>query len=194
MEFVKGYSMKFRSKAIIIGLALFQVVNAEPINNTMPKQSAQVAQHTVGNTSNLDNTSSDIQYNQPSNLNNLFNDNMMNRFHLHGFLSTGFSMSNVPEKYTVQGHGNINNKANFNTPTLVGLQLGVDITQKLSLVTQLVADGDDTDGKTPYTPTLNWMYASYDVNPYINVQAGRFQLPLFCEVPISLNELAKSIG
>lgn len=101
------------------------------------------------------------------------------KFNLHGFMSTGMSISDNAANYNIPGHGNVNQDANFSTPSLFGLQLNTEITDKLSFMTQIVADGDDTNGNTAYQPTVNWMYAQYQATPNIAVRAGRFQIPLY---------------
>lgn len=101
------------------------------------------------------------------------------KFDFHGFMSTGMSTTSTASDYNMVGYGNINNSADFYTPTLLGIQLKAEITPKISIVTQVVADGDRSTGQSAYQPNVNWLYASYKFNDNLSVRAGRFQLPSF---------------
>ena len=101
------------------------------------------------------------------------------RIHLNGFLSAGVMSTDNKALYLVQDHGLVNNEANFTNNSLIGLQFGFFITPKLSAITQLVASGDNSNGKTKYAVNAEWAFVRYQLNKYVQVRTGRFRLPAF---------------
>lgn len=99
------------------------------------------------------------------------------KFELHGFMTAGMSKSSSESNYNQIGYGDINNSPNFITPTLAGLQLNTTFNDHISIMTQIVVDGDISTGKTAYTPNINWLYIEYKFNPNVAVRVGRFQIP-----------------
>ena len=107
------------------------------------------------------------------------------KFELHGFMTAGMSKSSTPVDYNQVGYGDINNSANFVTPTLAGIQLNTNFNNNFSLMTQVVVDGDTSTGENPYSPSINWLYIQYKLPvQYTNgsdvaVRLGRFQIPAY---------------
>ncbi|TNF65489.1 MAG: hypothetical protein EP298_12260 [Gammaproteobacteria bacterium] len=175
------------SIALACGIATAYAANTNQVasvnSNTTSNDKQVITSQTTSKADNTTNTQSNLDANnqssQSSGLSGVNWDLNGVKFNLHGFMSTGMTLSDSSSQYNIPGHGNVNQDANFSTPSLFGLQLNTQITDKLSFMTQIVADGDNTNGNTAYTPTVNWMYAQYQVNPNIAVRAGRFQLPLF---------------
>ncbi|MCF6765896.1 hypothetical protein L3V82_08925 [Thiotrichales bacterium 19S3-7] len=180
-----------KAKILPISIALaFGIASVYAADNNQVTNVTNSASNDKQSTTNQTTSNSDDSVNQQNNQNNLNSTQSSGlsglnwdlngvKFDLHGFMSTGMSISDNSAEYNIPGHGNVNQDATFSTPSLFGLQLNAQITDKLSFMTQVVADGDDTNGNTAYTPNVNWMYAQYQVNQNIAVRAGRFQLPLF---------------
>ena len=107
------------------------------------------------------------------------------RIQLNGFLSAGTSRSTAPDNvdYIVPERGTIGNTTTFNPNSLLGLQINVDITNKLAAVGQLVASGDNSNGNTPYDVSSSWAFLRYDYNPSLQIETGRFRMPLFIYSP-----------
>lgn len=101
------------------------------------------------------------------------------RIRINGFMSAGFLKTTDGAIYPIPGHGNIINKMNFEAASLIGLQITGNITDNLSVVTQLVADGDDSNGNKPFAVNADWAYLRYQLNNDIQLRAGRFRLPAF---------------
>jgi hypothetical protein len=99
------------------------------------------------------------------------------KFQLHGFMTAGMSKSSSDSNYNQIGYGDINNSPNFITPTLAGLQLNTDFNNKVSIMTQVVVDGDTSTGENAYSPNINWLYIQYKFTPNYIVRVGRFQIP-----------------
>jgi hypothetical protein len=64
--------------------------------------------------------------------------------------------------------------------SLAGIQIKKDFTPTLSATMQLVSRGDNTNYR-PYTPTVDWAYASWKPNADSawTFQAGRKRIPLY---------------
>lgn len=62
----------------------------------------------------------------------------------------------------------------------LGLRLDVDLDDKLSFATQILASGNGERTNTAdYTPNFDWIYATYRVMPNLSVSVGRTTVPLF---------------
>ena len=101
------------------------------------------------------------------------------RIHINGFLSAGGASTNTSADYLVPSHGTIDNHFNFAANSLIGLQFTADLARSLQVVTQFVADGDDTNGNVAYRVNAEWAYLRYSVTPGFQVRTGRFRLPAF---------------
>lgn len=101
------------------------------------------------------------------------------QFHVNGFMSTGVSVTNSVAQYNMPGHGNVNNEANFSTPSLAGLNLQADFGKHFYAVAQVLANGDTTAGYSQYAVQADWMYLGFKANDNISVQAGRFRMPIY---------------
>ena len=103
------------------------------------------------------------------------------RLKLDGFISTGVSAlaSAGESKYVIPGHGAVGEKLGFAANSLVGLQLTATINKNLAVIAQAVSSGDDTNGHTAYQMTTPWAFVRYNVNKGLQLELGRFRLPLF---------------
>ncbi len=101
------------------------------------------------------------------------------RIKINGFLSAGASKTDTAANYNIPGHGSINNKFNFTTNSLAGIQITGNMTQQLSAVIQLVADGDDINGNSPYRINAEWAFLRYAPFESLQFRAGRFRIPAF---------------
>lgn len=116
------------------------------------------------------------------------------RIQINGFISAGSSKTNanntavvntplgptfVPVTYRIPSHGAIGDSWNFNASSLVGIQISGRITNFLSAVVQLVADGDNTNGNKPYRVQAEWAFIRTQVGQNFQTRAGRFRLPAF---------------
>lgn len=101
------------------------------------------------------------------------------RIHINGFMSAGVTKTNSDVPYSIPGRGAVDNNWNFSENSLMGIQVSGDITQQLSVVTQLVADGDNTNGNKEYRVNLDWAFIKYHIGKDFTSRAGRFRLPAF---------------
>lgn len=116
------------------------------------------------------------------------------RIQINGFISAGSSKTNanstaivntplgptfVPVTYRIPSHGAIGDSWNFNASSLVGIQITGRITNFLSAVLQLVADGDNTNGNKPYRVKAEWAFIRTQIGHNFQTRAGRFRLPAF---------------
>ncbi len=101
------------------------------------------------------------------------------RFNLHGFLSAGVSATDNKAAYNIPNHGAVTSNPTFSANSLIGLQLGANLTSQLSAVGQFVANGDATNGKKAYIPTVDFAFLRYAPQSNLQFRAGRFRIPLF---------------
>lgn len=101
------------------------------------------------------------------------------RIKVNGFVSAGVAHTDSSKDYQIPGHGNVGNHFNFNTLSLLGVQLTAKLYKGLSVVGQVVANGDDTNGNTAYSVNLDYGFVRYAFNDKYQIQAGRFRLPAF---------------
>ncbi|MDP5137152.1 hypothetical protein ORJ04_14455 [Rheinheimera baltica] len=66
-----------------------------------------------------------------------------------------------------------NDSWSFKEESRLGAQLNVNFTDKLSLVTQVMARAVDSE------LSLEWAYLSYDITDKLTIQAGRKRIPLY---------------
>tara|TARA_Y100001934_G_scaffold283538_1_gene404142 strand:+ start:13164 stop:14324 length:1161 start_codon:yes stop_codon:yes gene_type:complete len=66
------------------------------------------------------------------------------------------------------------NEFRINRESIVGLQSTTIINDKMRAVVQVSAKSNNS-----WDPSLSWIYVNYEINPELDVQVGRFRLPLF---------------
>lgn len=101
------------------------------------------------------------------------------RIKINGFMSAGVAHINSGKNYQIPDHGRVGDTYNFNALSLLGLQISAKVYKGLTVVAQLVANGDDTNGNTAYSVNLDYGYARYAFNNNYAIRAGRFRLPAF---------------
>jgi len=144
-----------------------QYVTAKPTTSSQKTASATSMQPSTSPTTPPQKTSSALGI------------GLKSRIHINGFFSAGGSATNTSADYLVPNHGTIDNHFNFASNSLVGLQFNADLATHLQIVTQFVADGDDTNGNVAYRVNAEWAYLRYVVSPSYQVRVGRFRLPAF---------------
>src|SRR3990167_10128410 len=97
----------------------------------------------------------------------------------NGFLSTGAAVSSSQAPYEIPGHGTVTNKVGYAANSLLGLQMEAQLSDKLSVVAQVVANGNNIDGNVPYRVNAEWAFLKYKPFENLQVRAGRFRMPLF---------------
>lgn len=100
------------------------------------------------------------------------------RVQIDGFMSAGVARINSKRDYLIPNHGNVGDNYNFSALSLVGIQFTAKLVQNLSVVAQLVANGDNTNGNHAYSVNLDYGYARYEYSG-AEFRAGRFRLPAF---------------
>jgi hypothetical protein len=100
------------------------------------------------------------------------------RVKINGFMSAGVARINSKRAYQIPDHGSVSDSYNFNALSLLGIQFTANLVQNLSVVAQLVANGDNTNGNRAYSVNLDYGYARYQVKGF-EFRAGRFRLPAF---------------
>ena len=66
------------------------------------------------------------------------------------------------------------NKLEFDKNSLYGIQISSHLGDGLSVVGQLIARGTEN-----YKPEFEWMYASYNLTPTLNMKIGRVRTPFY---------------
>lgn len=92
------------------------------------------------------------------------------KFHVNGFFTTGFSQHDGDLVYT----DGTDNKANFESETLLGLQLEFKINRKASLIAQTVSEAREN-----LNSELEWAFLKYELEPGFELRAGRLRLPAY---------------
>lgn len=100
------------------------------------------------------------------------------RVQIDGFMSAGVAHINSKRDYLIPEHGAVGDNYNFNALSLLGLQFTAKLVQNLSVVAQVVANGDNTNGNRAYSVNLDYGYARYEIKGF-EFRAGRFRLPAF---------------
>lgn len=105
--------------------------------------------------------------------------NNNNHFILNGFVSAGAAATSAPVSYLIPGHGTLHNDVDYEASSLAGFQLTANLNKYFGGTIQLVANGDDTNGHTPYVPQVDWAFVTAKPLKNLSVRAGRLRLPLF---------------
>ncbi|MCH9643507.1 MAG: OprO/OprP family phosphate-selective porin [Gammaproteobacteria bacterium] len=98
---------------------------------------------------------------------------------INGFMSAGAARTTSPVAYGVVQHGEVKNTTNYNALSLIGLQVSANLSPSISVATQLVSNGDNTNGNSAYSVNADYAYLRYQLNNNLQVRAGRFRLPVF---------------
>lgn len=104
--------------------------------------------------------------------------NPKSRVKINGFMSAGVAHISSKRNYQIPEHGSVGDNYNFNALSLLGIQFTANLVQNLSVVAQLVSNGDNTNGNRAYSVNLDYGYARYEVEGF-EIRAGRFRLPAF---------------
>lgn len=165
-------------------------VSADPTAQDKPHYVQ--AQDNVGNTSNQNTvvpklspdqvttiTGGDQSNSGPYRLSHSLGLKQGSRIQVNGFVSAGATRTSAKKNYQIPGHGSVGNNFNFNTLSLLGVQLTAKLYKGLSVVGQVVANGDDTNGNTAYSVNLDYGFVRYAINDKYQIRAGRFRLPVF---------------
>jgi uncharacterized coiled-coil protein SlyX len=95
--------------------------------------------------------------------------NSMNeRFQVHGFMSVG--VSTLDEEGVVWGSTGVDSETNWNSDSVLGLQMNFKVDEKLEVVTQFVSKG----GRNSELDT-DWFYLGYRFNDNMSLQIGRLR-------------------
>lgn len=118
----------------------------------------------------------------------------MKRLILCALLFTSSTSAEIFDDWTVNGYGSLragfldtdgdnidllkfydeNTEVQWDTESLVGVQVNAPLTDNLSFVTQLVAKGADN-----WDLETKWAYLKYDIDQNYTVKVGRMAMPLF---------------
>ena len=101
------------------------------------------------------------------------------KIHINGFLSAGMSRLSQNESYSIPERGSVRQQYSFDANALFGLQVGAKLSDRISAMVQLVANGDDTDGNQSYRVNDQWAFIHFQYSPQVDFKAGRFRIPLF---------------
>lgn len=95
------------------------------------------------------------------------------RFQIQGFMSAGVTLSDEKGGTNHEPYG-FKDTPDFESDSVLGLQMSFNLTDNAHVVTQIVANGwDDWD------PNVEWAYLAYDFTEDYTVRAGRMRLPLY---------------
>lgn len=67
----------------------------------------------------------------------------------------------------------------FEGDSLLGLQLNLDLAERLSLTVQIVSRGYRWDDTNPFEPTLDWLFVRYQLDDAWRIRLGRMRTPLY---------------
>ena len=67
----------------------------------------------------------------------------------------------------------------FNSDSVIGLQANKQLTNRWGFTAQTVANGYAFNDEEPYTPELEWMLLSYDLNSKVQIRGGRLRNPFY---------------
>ena len=140
-------------------------VSAKPDNQAVPKLNPKDVAGAQGG-------------DKPFRLSHKLGLNPNSRVKIDGFMSAGVAHISSKRNYLIPEHGAVGNNYNFNALSLLGLQFTAKLVENLSVVAQIVANGDNTNGNTAYSVNLDYGYARYEVKGF-EFRTGRFRLPSF---------------
>ncbi|MFT5162594.1 MAG: hypothetical protein ACI9FJ_001171 [Alteromonadaceae bacterium] len=89
--------------------------------------------------------------------------------HINGFLTA--AVAKLDEEANLAG---VDDEASFDALSVFGLQLSVDVDDRLSITTQLLGRGIDD-----YNIEAEWAFAKYKINDTLDIRAGKMRLPYF---------------
>ena len=67
----------------------------------------------------------------------------------------------------------------MNSDSVLGLQAQVELSDRWSFITQVVANGVDFTEDDPYTPKLDWLVLGYQISPDMQMRLGRIRAPQY---------------
>lgn len=67
----------------------------------------------------------------------------------------------------------------FNSDSVLGLQAQIEISDRWSFLSQVVANGYDFTDDEAYTPKLEWFVFGYQLTPSTQIRFGRFRTPQY---------------
>lgn len=115
----------------------------------------------------------------PANLSSALGLGPSSRIHINGFLTAGIAWSDTSSKYLFPNYGTVDNHVSAAPLSLIGLQFTADLAHNLQVITQLVGDGDNTNGNVAYRVNVEWAFLRYAFSDNYQVQVGRIRLPAF---------------
>ncbi|MCD6059810.1 MAG: hypothetical protein K0S16_121, partial [Moraxellaceae bacterium] len=98
----------------------------------------------------------------------------INGFGTFGYTTVSDDFGGKYQSETFSPGSGVDDKGSFSFGNVLGLQLKYNVDEKIDLVGQLVAQGDEN-----YDTRAEWAYAAYAVTDRLNLRAGRFAQPLF---------------
>ena len=90
---------------------------------------------------------------------------------INGFLTAGATISDSHVQYL----SDTTNDISFQEDSVFGLQVGVSITDELSLDAQVLAAGDEGG---EFDARVDWAFATFRFNDNVAVRGGRIRLPV----------------
>tara|TARA_R110002050_G_scaffold300244_1_gene468315 strand:+ start:2996 stop:4198 length:1203 start_codon:yes stop_codon:yes gene_type:complete len=91
------------------------------------------------------------------------------RIKVNGFFSVGATRSNNDA-----GYAGSNDSYELNSLSLLGLQAEFTLSEQTSVVSQLVAKGEDD-----YDPSFEWAYIKHTFDNDVTVRGGKLRVPIF---------------
>ena len=67
----------------------------------------------------------------------------------------------------------------MNSDSVLGVQAQVELSDRWSFITQVVANGVDFTEDDPYTPKLEWLVLGYQISPDMQMRIGRIRAPQY---------------
>ena len=95
------------------------------------------------------------------------------RIKIDGFLSAGFSTNDESGGLKHLPYG-FNEGTDFQSDSVLGIQMAFKISEQAKVVTQLVSNGWDN-----WDVDVGWAYLAYEINDQVEFRAGRMRLPFY---------------
>lgn len=94
---------------------------------------------------------------------------------LSGFASLGIGKTNRSDGQFIDYDDNWSGRSD----SLLGVQLNQPLYHNLDLTLQLLSQAVEVNDRSEFQPSVDWLFASYQISPAVRFRIGRLRTPLF---------------
>lgn len=94
---------------------------------------------------------------------------------LSGFASLGVGKTNRSDGQFIDYDDNWSGRSD----SLLGVQLNQPLYHNLDLTLQLLSQAIEVNDRSEFQPSVDWLFASYQISPAVRFRIGRLRTPLF---------------